>query len=73
MVAATIVRPYGVNWNLLKFTGSTGKFLYSIFLESRSVLGAKISSAYITSTGASKYTKIEKNHHYPIFKIPKTL
>ena len=68
MVAATIVRPYGATWNLSEFTGSTGKFLYSIFLESRSVLGAKVSSAYITITGASKYIKIEKNHHHPFFK-----
>ena len=68
MVAATIVRPYGAIWNSSEFTGSTGKFLYSSFLESRSILGAKISSAYITSTGSSKYIKIEKNHHHPIFK-----
>ena len=68
MVAATIVRPYGAIWNLSEFTGNTGKFVYSIFLKSRIVLGAKFSSAYITSTGASKYIKIEKNHHHPIFK-----
>ena len=52
-------------WNLSKFTGSTGKFLYSNFLESRSVLVAKFSSAYNTSTGASKYIKVVKNH-YPL-------
>ena len=58
----------GAIWNLSKFTGSTGKSLYSIFLESRSVLGAKISSAFNTSTGASKYIKIVKNHYPPIFQ-----
>ena len=68
MVAATLVRPYGAIWNLSEFTGSTGKFLYSIFLESRSVLVVKFCSAYITSTGVSKYIKIEKNHHDTIFK-----
>ena len=47
MVAATFV--YGRKLFLnLKFTGSTGKFCYSIFLESRSVLRANFSSAYIT-------------------------
>ena len=39
------------------------QFLYSIFLECKSVLGAKFSSAYIKSTGASKYIKIVKNHY----------
>ena len=36
-----------------------------ILLESRSVLGAKFSSAYTTctSTGTSKYIKIVKNHY----------
>ena len=58
MVTATI----GAIWNLSKFTGSTGKLLYSIF-----VLGAKFSSAYNTSTGASKYIKIVKNHYPPNF------
>ena len=42
----------------LKFTGSTGKFFIIKLLKSRSVLGAKSSSAYNTSTGASKYIKI---------------
>ena len=59
----------GATWNLSKFTGSTGKFLYSSFLKSRSVLGAKFSSAYNTSTGASKYIKILKDHYPPNFKI----
>ena len=67
----------GAIWNLSKFTGSTSKFLYPIFLKSRSVLGAKFSSAYNTgliSTGASKYIKIVKNHYPPKFsKFPKTL
>ena len=39
-----------------------------IFLESRSVLGAKFSSAYNASTGASKYIKIVKNHYPPNFQ-----
>ena len=56
------------NWNLSKFTGSTGKSLYSNFLENRSVLGAKISSAFNTSTGASKYIKLVKNHQPLIFR-----
>ena len=55
----------GAIWNLSKFTGSTGKFSYSIFLESRSILGAKFSGAYNTSTGASKYFKIVKIHYPP--------
>ena len=53
----------GAIWNLSKFTGSTGKCLYSIFPGSRSVLGAKFSNAYNTSTGASKYIKILENHY----------
>ena len=61
MVAATIVRQLGAIWNSSKFTGSTGKFLYSIFLESKSVLESKFSRAFNTSTGASKYIKIVKN------------
>ena len=36
----------GAIWNLSKFTASTGKSLYSIFLKSRSVLGAKISGVF---------------------------
>ena len=59
--------------NLSKFTGSTGKFLYSIFLESRSVLEAKFVGAYNTSIGASKYIKIVKNHYpanFQNFVIP---
>ena len=58
----------GAIWNLSTFTGSTGKCLYSIFLENRSVLGANISSAYNTSTGASKYIKIVKIHYPPNFQ-----
>ena len=58
----------GAILNLSKFTGSTGKCLYSIFLESRSVLGAKFSIAYNTSIGASKYIKIKKNHYPPNFQ-----
>ena len=36
----------GAIWNLSKFTGSTCKFLYSIFFENRSVLGVIFFSAY---------------------------
>ena len=53
----------GAIWNSSKFTGSTGKSLYSI-----SVLGAKISGVFNTSTGASKYIKIVKNHYPSIFQ-----
>ena len=67
MVAATIVWPKALFEIYQKFTGSTGKFLYSLFLESRSVLGAKFFSAYNTSTGASKFIKIVKNHYPPNF------
>ena len=59
----------GAIWNLSKFTGSTGKSLYSIFLKSRSVLGAKISGVINTSPGASKYIEIVKNHYPSIFQI----
>ena len=62
----------GAIWNLSKFTGSTGKFSNSNFLESRSVLGAKFSGAYNTSTGASKYIQIVKNHYPANFQnLPK--
>ena len=54
--------------NLSKFTGSTGKFLYSIFLKNRSVLGANFFGAYNTSTGASKYIQIVKIHYPPNFR-----
>ena len=54
----------GAIWKYLEFTGSTGKFgLFNIILEIRSVLGAKFSSAYNTSTGASEYIKILKNDY----------
>ena len=57
---------------LSKFTWSTSKFLYTNFVESRSVLGAKFSSAYNTSTGASKYIKFVKNHYPANFQnLPK--
>ena len=58
----------GAIWNLSKFTRSTSKFLYSIFLENRSVLGVNFFSAYNTSTGASKYIKIVKIHYPPNFQ-----
>ena len=62
----------GAIWNLSKFTGSTGKFFNSNFLESRSVLGAKFSGAYNTSTGASKYIQIVKNYYPANFQnLPK--
>ena len=62
----------GAIWNLSKFTGSTGKLLYPLFLESRSVLGAKFCSAYNTSVGASKNIKIVKNHYRANFQnLPK--
>ena len=60
----------GAIWNLSKFTGSTGTFLYSFFLESRSVLGDSVSSAYNTSTGASK---IVQNHYQANFKISQSV
>ena len=47
---------------------STGKFLIIQFLESRSVLGAKFSSVYNTSTGESKYIKIVKNYYQSNFR-----
>ena len=59
----------GAIWSLSTFTGSTGKFFYSIFLKNRNVLGAKFYSAYNTSTWASKYIKIVKNHYPPNFPI----
>ena len=40
----------------------------SILLESRSLLRAKFSIAYNTSTGVPKYIKILKNYIHPIFK-----
>ena len=62
MVAAIIVR-YSKFINIYR-----EHFLFSIFLESRSVLGAKFSSAYNTSTVASKYIEIVKNHYPPNFQ-----
>ena len=69
MVAATIVRPYRRYLKFIKIY-RTGKFWYSIFLESRSVLGL-IFFAY--KTGASKYIKIVKNHYPANFKISKKI
>ena len=69
MVAATICTAVGAFWNSSKFTRSTGKFLYSIYLESKSVLGAKFSCAYNTFKGAPKYTKLYRMTIHPIFKI----
>ena len=68
MVAYYHCTAVGAIWNLSKFTGSTGKFLYSIFLEIRSVLGVNFFSAFNTSTGASKYIKIVKIHYPPNFQ-----
>ena len=60
MVAATMEWHY---LKCLKFTGSTGKMFIIQFLESRSALGAKLSSVYNISTGASKYINILKNYY----------
>ena len=48
----------GAYLKYLKFTRSTGNFFNIQFLESKGVLGANLSSAYNSSTGASKYVKI---------------
>ena len=69
MVAATMVRPWRRYLKYIKITGSTGKFVFSIFLENKSVLEANFFSAYNTSTGASKYIKIVKIHYLPNFHI----
>ena len=67
MVAASIVRPkalFEIHQNLPGAPVHLKKKLYSIFLESRSVLGAKFSSAYNTS----KHIKTVKNHSPPNFQ-----
>ena len=55
----------GTIWNIWNLPS---KFLIIQFLKSRSVLGAKFSSAFNTSTGASKYIKILKNYYLSNFQ-----